>query len=223
MQRCPECHRDFEVHDTATHGVCRFCGAEWNAETDTQQWASVARLKNVAEAGFLVNLLAEDDVAAQLCQYDDFSALDGCWNSVFVLRVPRKDAQLASRRISEIMSVSEEEEVESARLVEVSAAPIPWRPIALTVLVGSVAFLIGQASSKDSQTPPRASAQDALWDTVSQINAPFTTPRTPGKPAHRLWFDATSGKYHLETDADGDGRFELGKEFHRHNWNRRAG
>jgi hypothetical protein len=79
------------------------------------------------------------------------------------------------------------------------------------VLAGMASFVLGQrfAADRDSK-PPRNSLSGA----VSAIGRPLATEPAAGLPRHRLYFHPRDGAWYLETDADGDDRFEARQRFH---------
>ena len=73
---------------------CKSCGTQLGDDTNQAQhstvdWANVARIASVAEAGYLANLLTGQGIAAQVVEVPSFSAIGGEWTHGYVLQVER--------------------------------------------------------------------------------------------------------------------------------------
>ena len=94
---CPECARPTEERGVrGGRSVCPHCGSP--LERDTQsRWINVARVANLAEAGFLVDELAGEGIDARIYQSEDFSALTDRWQVSYLIQSPPSAAPLPPR------------------------------------------------------------------------------------------------------------------------------
>jgi hypothetical protein len=195
--------------------VCCYCGAE--LDCDDGRWTNVARVANLAEAGFLVDELSGDGIDARIYQADDFNALTDRWSVSYLIQAsPREAPQVAARirqHLAEMEARSADME-ESHRSNEdcSSIDPIIWRPLALAVLAGMASFALGQRFGHDRgelRPPPR----NSLAGAVTAIGRPLVTEPAPGVPRHRLTYQWRDESWMLDTDIDGDGIYESHQRF----------
>jgi hypothetical protein len=189
------------------------------AQEDTP-WIDVARVMNLAEAGFLTDELVGNGIDAQIHQLQEFSALSDCWSSLYLIRVPAHTAQNAASHIRLHMAddlTEVETEPVACRFTDSDYAidALPWRPIALVILAGVSSFVLGQrfsdrADSKADRRPPRNSLSSAM----EAIDRPFVVEPANGGAGHRLRFDQRRQSWILDTDRDGDGRYDSTQAFH---------
>lgn len=219
MYVCPQCARSFE--DTRFAGgsdSCPACGAEMPQHGD-ENCIDVARVSNLAEAGFLTDELVGIGVDAQIHQLNEFSALTDRWDAVYLIRVPAAEARAAAGRIREYLA---EETGDDASLdgeyrltSEHAMDPLLWRPLALVILASVASFVMGQRFSEMHQArDERRLARSSLASAVSEIDRPFVTDPAGGRPGHRLQFDRRRQSWLLDTDHDGDGRYETRRLYH---------
>lgn len=217
MYVCPQCSKTFEESKLdGSAWLCPSCGAA-RAESDPA-WVSVARVANLAEAGFLTDELIGLGIEAQIHQTHDFSALTDRWSTQYLIRVPADAARDAASRIREYLADDAGQDEESFRLL---GGPQPldqalWRPVALVVLAGVTSFVLGQRFSEqqNGQDPNRRPQRNELQSAMAAIDRPFVTESAPGQPAHRLRFDRQRQAWLLDTDHDGDGRYDSREAFH---------
>jgi hypothetical protein len=176
-----------------------------------QSWTDVARVPNLAEAGFLSDELVGMGIEAHVYQLEEFSALSDRWASVWLIRVPRDQAQQAAAYIRQHLAEEAAEPDASAMGFRFSADtaqvdPLFWRPVALVVLAGVASFLLGQRFSDEhvERRPPRGSLSSA----IGAIGRPLITEPAAGQPRHRLSLDRGREIWYFDTDRDGDGRYE---------------
>jgi hypothetical protein len=96
----------------------------------------------------------------------------------------------------------------------VAAGPIDpnyWRPVAIIVLAGVASFVLGRQSAMPPAEPPPPG--DFLAAAVNSIGQPLVTESIPGKPRHRLTYNRPHQKWYLDSDRDGDGTFDVRREF----------
>jgi hypothetical protein len=223
MYACPQCARSFENTRFADgRETCPVCGAEVR-QNDDRPWVDVARVTNLAEAGFLTDELVGLGIDAQIHQLNDFSALTDCWASLYLIRVPAGAARDAAARIrqhlADVDDIDAEGDAEPTGFGfttgEHAIDPLLWRPVALVILAGVSSFVLGQRFSeqqamKADRRPPR----DSLSSAVQEIDRPFVAESAGGQPGHRLQFDERRQSWILDTDRDGDGRYDSRQAFH---------
>jgi hypothetical protein len=184
----------------------------------------VARVTNLAEAGFLTDELVGHGIDAQIHQLQDFSALTDCWASVYLIRVPAAAAPGAAAHIRQHLA-DDSSEIETEPIGfrfsggNQQLEPLLWRPIALVILAGVSSFVLGQRFSdrqevKAERRPPRNSLPSA----IESIDRPFIIEPAPGKSGHRLQFDRRRQSWILDTDRDGDGRYDSTHTFQGSAW-----
>lgn len=218
MYACPKCARVLDDTRFANLGTCPACGAEVTGYGD-QEWCAVARVTNLAEAGFLADELAGIGIDAKVHQSDEFSAVADRWRAAYVICVPAKASGDAAARIREHMHDSagryQESPLESNSAGATSFLESGgWRPVALVLLAGVTSFVMGQRFSemRDRQHDDRQT-QTALNAAMAQIDQPFVTDRGMGEPVHRIYYDSRNKIWFLDTDREGDGRYDARTAF----------
>jgi hypothetical protein len=221
---CPECARPTGDSHVLGGENCPHCGSrlvrEQLVRAEPSRWINVARVTNLAEAGFLVDELTGDGIDARIFQSEDFNALTDRWLVSYLIQSPPEFAQSAAAHIRTHLA-----EIESYQAAGATAAGATgdwseerpafdaqaWRPVALVVLAGVASLVLGQrfAADRDSK-PPR----NSLPRTVAAIGRPLVTEPAAGQPRHRLYYHWRDEAWYLDTDADGDGRFEAQQRFH---------
>ena len=211
---CPECDRPTDTAEAYGGATCPHCGTRL-VRDEPVRWINVARVTNLAEAGFLVDELLGEGIDARIYQSEDFSALTDRWLVSYLIQSPPDDASLAAdhirRHLAEMEAYPEPAATGPWTEERTAFDPLLWRPVALVVLAGMASFVLGQrfAADRDSK-PPRNSLSGA----VSAIGRPLVTEPAAGQPRHRLYYHWRDEAWYLDTDADGDGRFEARQRFH---------
>jgi hypothetical protein len=214
---CSQCARTIDIaRSQALDLTCPHCGAKVDGNAKSS-WIDVARVTNLAEAGFLTDELIGLDIDAQIYQLEEFSALTDRWATVYLIRVPSNLAPEAAAQIRRHMA-DEAADAEGAAMgfrfsADVATIdPLFWRPVALVVLAGVASFILGQRFSEPNvdRRPPRGT----LSTTLRAIGRPLTTEPAPGQARHRLSLDRRNELWYLDTDHDGDGLFENRQRFH---------
>jgi hypothetical protein len=195
--------------------TCPNCGGAVKTQ-EPIPWTDVARVSNLAEAGFLTDELVGLGFEARIHQLDDFNALSDRWTSLYLIQVPAEHAAEAAAQIQQyqdddVRSWPGEEYSAPLSLSNQVMDPHFWRLVALIVLTGVASFVIGQRLS--GQNPGRPLASNSLPTVANQIGRPFVTESAAGKPRYRLSFDARQNAWSLETDRDNDGRYEARQKF----------
>ena len=214
---CPECGRPLPVQVRRGREVgCPRCGAT-TPDDASDRWTNVARVTSLAEAGFLADELAGEGIDARIYQADEFSALSDRWSAHYLIQTAPGDAQAAAARIRRHLAEMDAAlSSTSGQLWDDQHAtvdPVFWRPVALMVLAGAVSFVVGQrfAAERDAGRQP---PQRTLSGAVNAIGRPLVTEPAAGLPRHRLYYSGLQQTWYLDTDANGDGRYETRRRFH---------
>lgn len=213
---CPNCATSYDA--TRSLGARRTCPNCGGAITQQDQvpWINVARVANLAEAGFLTDELVGLGINARIHQLDDFNSLNDRWTSLYLIQVPSENAEEAAAQIQrhrdDDMRNQGDDQSHPSPLSNQIMDPLFWRPVAVVVLTGIACFVIGQRLS--GQNAGRPMASNSLPSTANQIGRPFVTEPAAGKPRYRLSFDSEQRAWSLDTDRDNDGRYEARQQFH---------
>lgn len=217
---CPKCARS--IHDLRIadpRDICPYC-RESILAADEDAWGDVARVANLAEAGFLADELVGHGIDARIHQLPEFNALSDRWSSLYLIRVPATAAQSAAAHIRQYLAEdSSDAETESNYFHFSSGSqpldPLLWRPLALVILAGVSSFVLGQRfSDRPAPNAERRAPRNSLTSAMESIDRPFIIEPTPGKAGHRLEFDRGRQSWMLDTDRDGDGHYDSTQAFH---------
>ena len=215
MTVCPECQGSFDPEVLSTGPTrCPFC------DTDlAENWKAVARVTNLAEAGFLANDLTSCGIESRIFASENFSAVTGRWSVAYLVQVSSHRATAARAQICEHLSGREmdsstDQDQELAGHEDRSVSPVFWQAIALMVLAGMASFMVGQHLGGAHRQPDAVPRGSSLPAVVGSIGRPFETQSVAGNPGQRLWFNSRQQSWYLETDSDGDGEFERRDRFH---------
>ena len=218
MRTCPHCQRVLELEDPRWDtDACPYCRGELPSGA-AGGWTAVARVTNLAEAGFLSNDLDSLGIDTRILESESFSAVAGRWSAAYLIEVPEANAAAAADQIRGHLADESTEEAsgyEAAMLAE-EDGPVNlvfWRPVALMVIAGMASFVLGQQFAEQRvprhDPPPR----NSLPAVVDGIGRPFFTEPIPGRPRHRLSYHRRHCCWYLDVDADGDGHFETRERF----------
>lgn len=213
MNVCPHCAQAIVRNPRdGLESHCSACGASLPGDTSTEL-VNVARVANLAEAGFLCDQLAGYGLDARIHELEQFRALDHRWESVYLIRVPAADAAQAAAHIRQYLAEDAAEGPSSdaacGDAVDVDDT-LYWRPVALVVLAGVASFVLGQQFSEHRFE--RRVAKESLAHAVWAIGRPFATESVPGQPRYRLSVDQQR-RWVLDVDRDGDGVYERRKRY----------
>jgi hypothetical protein len=217
MEFCPHCFRRVEPELVAANRqLCPHCGAAVSRGAK-RPWIDVARVTNLAEAGFLTDELVGRDVEARIHQMEEFSATSDRWATTYFIRVPSDQAPAAAAWLrqqlaEEAADVEREPSSFPFSAVDESMDPTFWRPVVLVVLAGVASFVLGQQFS--DQQGRRLPARSALASAIDRIGRPLLSEPAAGQPRHRLVFDRRREAWYLDTDRDGNGQFDSREQFH---------
>jgi hypothetical protein len=212
---CPHCAAAVDSYRGLSEGhVCPRCGGAL-AEAASVSWTDVARVTNLAEAGFLTDELNGLGIEARIQQADEFSALHDRWNSRYLIQVPASFAAEAAAQLQQYVSEERHGESDNQASEYVPGGKVDpqfWRPVALVVLTGIASFLLGQKLTGPNEA--RRPSRNSLPSAVDAIGRPFVTEAEPGNPRFRLSFDSKQQTWLLDTDRNNDGRYESHRQFY---------
>lgn len=216
MYVCPHCDPSVDLSRSLDPGdSCSECGRV-ASKADANQWIDVARVANLAEAGFICDELVGQGVEARVHHLEDFDAASHRQSSWYLIRVPADFAADASSHVRQFLS----EEIDGQptlldrfRFIAgvADGEPISWRPIVLIALAGVTSFVLGQRFSQDrgdQWRPP-----NPLLSTLGEISRPLTTDPAANQPRYQLSYDQQQQAWTLGTDRDNDGQFESAEHF----------
>jgi len=214
---CPHCSFAFDSpRQPRPRRTCPNCGDALTDEAPNS-WTAVARISNLAEAGFLADELMGRGIEARVHQVDDFNALYDRWTSAYLIQVPTADVERAAIQIQQyrdddLRRMEADAPAEPATFSNHLMDPLFWRPLALVMLTGIAGFTLGQRLSGDrADRRPRS---DSLASAANQVGRPFVTEPVAGKARYRLSFDSRQQAWSLDTDRDNDGHYDSRQQFH---------
>ncbi len=195
MTNCPHCNQPFELVAPTTNAV------------EPKGWTNVARIANVAEAGYLAVRLQELDIAARVVELPSFSAVGGDWRSGYVLQVDGDCREAAVELLArEAEEVAAESEWDAA--VDAPAAASPTlRVMSVVALAGFAGFWAGTHTDQPpAATRPSTAAR--LATDIESIGEPLVVHDANGNVVHRVTFDRRQQALLWQSDGDGDGRWD---------------
>ncbi len=217
MSICQHCGRSVDGDEAARRGAtCPYCGGALAAESAVDL-TDVARVANLAEAGFLANDLESEGIDAQIHAVENFSGISGSWSVAYLVRVPSGMAQDAAGRIRRHVAAGEVARNEPAHWSPFDAAAqtveaFHWRPVAVLVLTGVVCFVVGQQFGQPDMAL-RPLPRHSLPAAIGEIGRPLLTEPAPGQPRYRLSYQRRGQMWNLDADRDGDGRFDVRQQY----------
>lgn len=173
------------------------------------KFVDIARVQSPAEAGYLLSMLQAEGIDASTREEQSFNAITGAWAAGYVIATPTEEAaEAASILRPEAQALEEDAELAAAEDLdrEVFQAVI-WRPFALMALAGVVSFFLGQRFAE----PERSPRADPLVRAALAIGKPFYAQK--GGTQHRLSYDKKREHWRLDTDTNGDQRFDQTRYF----------
>lgn len=217
MAYCQNCGITIPKDDQRS--LCQTCEAAANP-SGADDWIAIAKMANLAEAGFLSELLKSKGIPARLDQRDDFSAVDGGWHTLFTLRVPPDyHSQALSLLRDEVAEYHAEEEAhdrwdaEPATILDVLRRLRGIPIVAIVLLLGMVALSAYAAGRASKHLPRERAIPLALWEALTESDQPHFAVWPDGKLQRRLQFDKNKKALILDVDEDADGRFDTRREF----------
>jgi hypothetical protein len=218
MHVCTQCATSVDLSRLGfARQTCPDCGGLLREDPD-RPWTDIARVRNLAEAGFLTDELIGLGIDARIHQLDEFSAISDRWASLYLIRVPTGVANEAASQIRQYLA-EDDGESEAPTFCftthDHSADPLLWRPVAIVILAGVASFVLGQRfSEQKEQKVDRRPPRNSLAAAVEAIDRPLVTEPTPGRPRYRLTFDRRRDTWSLDVDRNGDGFYDGRQAFH---------
>ena len=218
MPTCPSCH-EFITTVALADGICPHCQGTKPAlsAAKDKDWASAAKVSNLAEAGYLVSRLSGDSIDARLVESETFNAMTGNWHVKYVLQVPADELETALAILRTEAEEFEREQPEYDGFGEpVDDEPVHlvfWRPVALMAVAGLATLWLGQRAADPRQRvlPNRNAA--ALGSAIEAVGEPFVVTAETGRVHHRLRYRSANRTWYLESDTDGDGQLDQQRQF----------
>jgi hypothetical protein len=182
------------------------------------EWTDVARVRNLAEAGFLSDELNGQGIDARVYQLDEFSAVHERWRAQYLIQAPASLAHEAAAYIREQVrhDAAGDDSGEETPLFRALDRVQPadsflWRAAALVVVAGAASFVVGQWLIRHNaeRRPP----DESLAAAISAIGRPLSTAKVPNQPRFQLSFDQRHESWLLHSDHDGDGRYDSRRQF----------
>jgi hypothetical protein len=188
----------------------------------------VARFHNVAEAGYFVEALAANDIAATLRAEEQFDGISGTWSCRYALSVDENDAHLAAQRLrdlvdGEAIAPPPERHDETGRRDDFADEPaagpslLPWALLLLVLVVAAIVWgqvgkarRIGAAGVREAVPPDPAPPEP--WREMTSRPGRWIQFDGEGRPVRQIVVHA-DGRATLTADTNGDGRPDSRVEF----------
>lgn len=216
MHYCEQCGRSVEpVEPNRSPQTCPHCDSPLKPEPQGA-WTNVARLTNLAEAGFLTDELTSEGVEARVYAVESFSILTDTWIPSYLIQVPSDSAHEAATMLRHRLAGEQVADQALADTYDYDRSPadsLAWRPVVLVLAAGAICFVLGQHFARQ-EIPRRPLPPNSLPATIDAIGRPLFTEPIPGQPRHRLSYQWREQAWYLDTDVDGDGTFESHRKFH---------
>ena len=212
---CPECKMVLPSLDRVAE-VCPRCGASLATLSESQDWVPIARVANLAEAGFMADYLAGNDLESDIVQQNEFNAAAGAWQTSFVVQVVPAEA-VNARRILTTGEYGEEEGAFSedwSELKENKESSFLVQAVKLVlvllVLVGATYFIVEVQRKKPQRNQP--GEPETLHEFLNQQPGPWIYQDESGVQS-QLYYNAAENRMTLQQDLDGDGVPDYRKTF----------
>lgn len=184
---------------------------------DSAFWVDVARVANLAEAGFIVDELAGMGLPARVHQLNEFSAATDRRSAQYLIRVPEDFGSAAAIHVEQYLSEDPPGKRTLLQKLREQVQVLPrdqstsWRPALVVTLVGVTSFLLGHQVSEQGSS--RQVRSNELTSAFSAVGRPFTSEPAANQPGYRLSFDGDLHLWTLGIDRDHDGVYESSQQF----------
>ena len=213
--QCPQCSLMLAETDQPPE-VCTRCGADLSDLQKALGWIPIARVSNLAEAGYLVDFLTDRNIASEITEENEFNAAAGAWYSSFVLRVAEEDADparssLASGEHGEEEGALDEQwqQVGTGGLVNSSTQFLKWA-LLLLVIAGFVTMIVND--NQQPVQPGQPADAKSFHEFLAQHPGPWVFENESGVRS-QLYFNAFRNYLIIKQDLDGDGTLEYQRTF----------
>lgn len=224
MTRCHQCQSellDYQQSLTgqapagrAATGFCAQCGVDLTQPPVDEGWTSIARLASLAEVGYFADLLDGREISTNVRQHNQFSAVDGGWQTTYYLQVPQilsaEATEALQRELEEMANHKDYNDTEEADK-QPTPAIASWRPVVLVLVVGGIAYCAGRGGLQRPPAPPKST--DSLWQVFTEAPSPWEYSAGLDEPRRRLRYDDQTNRILLEEDFDHDGQFDSQRWF----------
>lgn len=220
MPNCPACQTALPLLAERHGRYCPRCGADVEG-ADAQRWVKVARVSNLAELGFLEDVLADAGIEPRLDDDDNFDAVHGVWRGAYTISVRMSHADEAADLLDRHLGAAPEtesaaHEQRAAMLPDPSAQsrPASWNAWVAWIVAGGIVYWGGSWLVQVWKPHRAAMERSDLTEALEALGRPLVTPGED-PPRAVLRTDRQGGTLVLEEDRDGDGRRETRREFRR--------
>ena len=201
--QCPECKLVLPEKDPVP-AYCSGCGMKLQG---VQDWVPIARMANLAEAGYMADYLSQQEIATDIAQENNFNAAAGAWLSSFIVRVSQADAE-STRRLLTTGEYGEEDQLADdwQRMAGSGAGVFPWATIKWLLFVLLAVGLAYLAIDRQRQQPGQGQEgeADSFEEFMNQQPGPWVHHDHHGVRSE-LYFNSEQKSMMLEQDRDGDG------------------
>lgn len=201
--QCPKCKLVLPEKDPVP-AYCSGCGMKLQG---VQDWVSIARMANLAEAGYMADYLSQQEIATDITQENDFNAAAGAWLSSFMVRVSQDDAE-STRRLLTTGEYGEEDQLTDdwQRMAGSGAGFLPWATIKwiFFVLVAVGLAYLAMDLQRQQPGPGQEAEADSLEEFMSRQPGPWVHHDHNGVRSE-LYFNPEQNSVMLEQDRDRDG------------------
>jgi hypothetical protein len=178
-------------------------------------WVDVARVANLAEAGYIADELTGLGFQTRVQPLKEFSAANDRWSDHYLIRVPEPSALAAAELVREHLSPDSPNNRTLLTTIRNSVADenghSAWKPIASIVLVSVTSFILGHQLTEGPAT--RRVPTNALAAALSETGQAFVSKLRPNQAQYQLSFDQPHRLWTLSADRDHDGVFESSRQF----------
>lgn len=209
MMLCCRC--GVKLEGRAQGQLCRKCELS-GCEREASSWAAIARLSNLAEAGYFADWLEGEGITARVFHRHSFTAVDDVWNTTYELHVPSADAERAVVILRETLTedADDEEAAGGERNFERRSSGLrAGSPLLWILVAGSLAYVLGRTGGAPHV---QRESQTRLWQVVAESPPLFSEPRA-GQPRRCLRYDPQAREIVLLVDLDVDGQWDLQRRF----------
>jgi hypothetical protein len=186
-------------------------------DPEMNRWLDVARVANLAEAGFIVDELIGLGFQARVHQFDEFSAALDRWSAQYLIQVPIEIAEAVADHIRQYLAEEPRAPRTTFEMFRESVTAVPrertstLRPVLIVMLVGVASFILGHQYSEQAAPSPRRSTD--LSTEIANLDLPFISESLANQPTYRLSFDQRRHCWTLGEDRDHDGVYESNRQF----------
>jgi len=187
-------------------------------DTRDLPWFTVARLTNLAEVGYYADLLETQGYATNVDRRDEFSAIDGAWNTRYLLQVKAENGIHAAEVMKDDLVKTGDHTTLGTDLGDEPNLPrgnffgqsgLFYRA-AISIVVIGFALLVAERMSRSRIG--LSSTDDALWEAVEHLQAELRSSNAAG-PDARMFHEKSSDTILLIDDVNRDGRFDRLRQF----------